>query len=1072
MSEEELIDLSETQQAVEIENHDEIEEPSPGDVVAKTRIKALETELSNDTKKLKETNDLKDDIKNMVSEKEDEIKLLQDATKIKAEQSDKCVDNLKIEIQHCIPCKNCEKHIVEAERWNERLNDLTSQLGDLQNVVLEHKRLLEESQCMVAELNSQLETCRKQERSAMESVVKLSADKTCMEQEIREKDEEILLKGDEISKLSSELMEMGNEMNHVKLQLSEYSSRIDVLQLENDSLSSKCDEANKQLVCLSDLKAEVQDLLGKLTEKEDLLKSMQIQNESDQCKIKVQEDFKQQISSLQDALRNKESVVQDLEQELAKLRDTVTNETANTEVSSTFSLSRNEELSRMKDLEDSFEDKYTKLRVVAVKLKKRVTELTQTLEGERSKNLAEKSELQAKLTSLASHAKTVQTLQSEVDRLQDMLEEQKKNQQQLSKLLEAAVQESASKKFELATVQEDLARITNEKNNIEKSMSSLESSSADTDVLRIEVDKLQKELKEKDVLIETIKEEKQKLAEQIDGICADAKKKSVLSLEMADMEKSVSKLTSELSSERDLLKKVRQELEDGRSSFTSLNNQFKEVEGKLNEKERVCQELKDSLTSTKEELDRVQKKCRDKESAIEQLGIQLERQQAVTEELNIQCSDLAAKQVQTKESGRLQVEKLSRQIFQLEEQCSSLKDSHKALEDELASVRTEFENYKVRAQSVLRQSAKQEERAPSSGTVHNVEELEVEVERLRVNISTLKENLQQTTSQLQASVQEVNLEREEKLRAMKQVQISKESCSQAMERQHAAEERLLNVVEESKQAKLQSDMLVQCYKQQLEDLKATQQKKIVALTEQLETLQASITNPVPTGENDRSSSIVSGPSPVTDWAAQLPNATHSDPDLAMRLSSLHREEGEGSESVDSFPSRRISVTSQDRRHELVPLDKLLSSPTYPEDDARDVPRSNSSDLNVDLLQSKLSACESRAAHLTALLSEAESDAARLSQLNTVLKEEIRRQQRSEERAQHAHNLEYLKNVVVKFITLQSGDERQRLVPVLNTILKLSPEEAGLVETAAKGASQTSSGGGWGSYLPLPSWTGS
>lgn len=80
-------------------------------------------------------------------------------------------------------------------------------------------------------------------------------------------------------------------------------------------------------------------------------------------------------------------------------------------------------------------------------------------------------------------------------------------------------------------------------------------------------------------------------------------------------------------------------------------------------------------------------------------------------------------------------------------------------------------------------------------------------------------------------------------------------------------------------------------------------------------------------------------------------------------------------------------------------------------------RTNSSELDVDLLQSKLGACESRAAHLTALLSEAESDAARLSQLNAVLKEEIRRQQRSEERAQHAHNLEYLKNIVVKVDTI-------------------------------------------------------
>lgn len=85
------------------------------------------------------------------------------------------------------------------------------------------------------------------------------------------------------------------------------------------------------------------------------------------------------------------------------------------------------------------------------------------------------------------------------------------------------------------------------------------------------------------------------------------------------------------------------------------------------------------------------------------------------------------------------------QVFQLEEHSTTMKASYKTLEDELAFVKTEFDNYKVRAQSVLRQSTKQEERMISSSTFHNAEELEVEVERLRVNVSNLKESLKLTT---------------------------------------------------------------------------------------------------------------------------------------------------------------------------------------------------------------------------------------------------------------------------------------------------------------------------------------
>lgn len=50
----------------------------------------------------------------------------------------------------------------------------------------------------------------------------------------------------------------------------------------------------------------------------------------------------------------------------------------------------------------------------------------------------------------------------------------------------------------------------------------------------------------------------------------------------------------------------------------------------------------------------------------------------------------------------------------------------------------------------------------------------------------------------------------------------------------------------------------------------------------------------------------------------------------------------------------------------------------------------------------------------------------------------------------------------QFVTLSSGDERTRLVPVLNTILKLSPEETKQMNAVAKGESLLK---GWSNYLP-------
>ncbi len=88
--------------------------------------------------------------------------------------------------------------------------------------------------------------------------------------------------------------------------------------------------------------------------------------------------------------------------------------------------------------------------------------------------------------------------------------------------------------------------------------------------------------------------------------------------------------------------------------------------------------------------------------------------------------------------------------------------------------------------------------------------------------------------------------------------------------------------------------------------------------------------------------------------------------------------------------------------------------------------------------------------MAALLAESESQNTRLEKLTEVLKEEIRTYQRSEERHKHIENLEYVKNVIMKFLTLSGTQEKTRLLPVLQTILKLKKEEVQQIQTYIKG----------------------
>lgn len=120
--------------------------------------------------------------------------------------------------------------------------------------------------------------------------------------------------------------------------------------------------------------------------------------------------------------------------------------------------------------------------------------------------------------------------------------------------------------------------------------------------------------------------------------------------------------------------------------------------------------------------------------------------------------------------------------------------------------------------------------------------------------------------------------------------------------------------------------------------------------------------------------------------------------------------------------------------------------------------------------SRAGGVEKQLGHMAALLAESEAHNTRLEKLTEVLKEEIRTYQRSEERHKHIENLEYVKNVIMKFLTLTRAEERVNLLPVLQTILKLKKEEVTQIQHYINvEETSTRDSEGWSSYLGL--WSG-
>ncbi|KAG9492512.1 hypothetical protein GDO78_000811 [Eleutherodactylus coqui] len=128
------------------------------------------------------------------------------------------------------------------------------------------------------------------------------------------------------------------------------------------------------------------------------------------------------------------------------------------------------------------------------------------------------------------------------------------------------------------------------------------------------------------------------------------------------------------------------------------------------------------------------------------------------------------------------------------------------------------------------------------------------------------------------------------------------------------------------------------------------------------------------------------------------------------------------------------------------------------------------ELSKEELTEKLNTTSKSVDHLSGLLHETEATNAMLMEQVTLLKNEIRRLERNQEREKSVANLEYLKNVLLQFIFLKAGSERQRLLPVIDTMLQLSPEEKAKLFSIAQGEEESAARpAGWASYLH--SWSG-
>ncbi|KAH8361856.1 hypothetical protein KR200_002999, partial [Drosophila serrata] len=708
----------------------------------------------------------------------------------------------------------------------------------------------------------------------------------------------------------------------------------------------------------SELLAEMRELNEALKGRGDAISRLQEQHEA---QVKRQQELEAQLSGSQQATLDKLQIIEQLQSRVDELEQV--NADAQSDVLSTSTISRAEEVSRLREVDEGYEEKYHKLRALAAKLKKKLQEQTQ--------------------------------------QLKEMDESGAINQEAL--------------KLAQAQLQQDLnaARAENQK------------------------------LKSKE----------------------KTKNSSVLNLEIEAAEKSLADVSAKLTAKSSELETVRESLSSKENTIIQLRKEIAILEEAKNGEATHSQQLK-------EQIDRMQVQVKDavhsKQQALtknKDLEQSVEKAKAEADQLRLQLAE-SAQQYESRLNKSTDLltsrtEELEAQLASEKQLKLAVRNAERAYED----LQVEYTEYKLKAQAVLRKNQ-------NKGTKE--QELEDELSALRESESKLRvsnegraERLAQLDGQLEA-LQQDNAELQKR---------SKELLALVDELRQKND---LLTLDNQRQLQFEHDLMQQ-HRQEIDKLDAGYQEQLKQMQQKVEESQQK--QQLNVSQRSNTSAVSGEPSPeqakidflLMDHETNLDGVAGADISLAQLAA-----------------QRKISTASR-RSHDFMPLDELLNtsmnqitsdtvttisnfgrSVSQQEDDEADLTASGEFAVPIAQFQAtkeRLVIQESRVKHLTSLLAENEQDLAKLTQMNDMLKEELRRQERSEEREQHMHNSEYLKNVFLKFLTLNNADERQRLVPVLNTILRLSRNEMEMLNCVAKGQKVSSDGTsrGWTGFLTA--WSG-
>jgi len=1004
--------------------------------------------------------------------------------------SDKLVEKLKSDIENLeVELRNVEeskKELVEINKvQNENIDKLQESVKkfETKEAKLVEMEEVEVMKNKIVSLTDELNAAKEKVKSNNQLLqLQVAADHQMAEETSAAN-----------SHLMLEIESLKKEMESSEKRFKD-SNEEEVCRFEEKAEKSEC-EKNHLMKKVSELNEKINEFTSGNIKQQELLKSLKcdLGEKEEACK-----KMEERVVDLVECKEKVEKLNADLIDQLKLLKE----KTKSLEIESAQEVTlvddSSELQSKIENMKKSLaeKDKFNnKLKSLVLSKKKEIGLIKQQLNNlmeEKNVLMNKNNEFEKRWEESRSQANTVQIMQKEYDLLHDKLDLKHEEKTQIQKILDETSQD-LSAKFKLVDeltikveeLETRLNRSQSDKKELEKSLSSLnatfttlqqekEASAIEKTSLKQEITKLRdnsSELSTKLGLQETKLKEKEANLKQAQKAIQSS---GMLSLEIKQFEDTVDGLKEEIKQLESTVESLNVDINSHEIRFVEVTKEKNVVEQLRSDAEERFNKMLKELECSKQEVEHLQEvegelriESDEFTKQLNNLQVNFDQKQLELSTKSHECQHLSDHLQTIEQENNKQVETFERDITNLKKRLNEI-------EEEKISIVTEYDSYKVRVHSVLKQQKVKETNQRSST------ENKMEITKVLQNMELLQTSFNQSQSLLKTRENELDLlqkdydmllrqqqqlndnsaEREKRwknrVKLLQQEIVSmKKEHNDVIDRINKQHEETVTSSEDTLQEVRSLLKMVEDEKKKIIEEKDEEISKLQVRHHQMTSSQVSVdtttTTTTTTGSVRKSMPVTSTPM----HSRQSSSAHHYDvthDDVIM----MKREDGEGEEN----PQDHLSVMS---------FEQILEGPRINAVKLLSDTESISSEMAMKQLEGKLVVQSRRLQHLSEVARENESNSARLTDQNRVLKDEIRRLERNEVRKESLSNMEYLKNVIIKFIMLPPCDERTHLLPVLDTMLQLTQEEKNKLIVVAQGESIAETQKSWGGYFQR--WSG-